>query len=235
MTSQRNVPTLVLGDGYTALAAARALGRAGVDVLLAAAATGFAGRSRFVRGRISGFEETADGVLAAARAFGVERAVLVPCSDIWCEAAVSLPAEARDRLVMSLPPENVVSALLDKAAFADLLRRRNVLHPRTVVVDGPAALTVVDGQATSWILKPRSSQGFFRAFGKKGFVVRTRSEAESRLAACAEAGQAMVLAGVSPGTSERPRARRRLPGPRRRRARPASSPADAEVSARPRR
>ncbi|MET0938871.1 MAG: hypothetical protein ABWY51_06585 [Gaiellaceae bacterium] len=199
MTSQSDVPALVLGDGYTALAAVRALGRAGVNVLLAAAATGFAGRSRFVRGSISGVEETGDGVLAAVQAFGVEQAVLIPCSDGWCEAVVSLPAEARDRLATSLPPGNVVSTLLDKAALANLLRRRNVPHPRTIVLHGPADLTAMDGQPTSWILKPRSSQRFNRAFGRKGFVVRTRPEAESRLAACAEAGQAMVLQEYLPG------------------------------------
>jgi D-aspartate ligase len=199
VTSPRDVPALVLGDGNTALSAARALGRAGVNVLLAATATGFAGRSRFVRRRISGLEETADGILAAARAFGVEQAVLVPCSDIWCQAVVSLPAEARDRLATSLPPGNVVSALLDKAALADLLRRRNVLHPHTVVVDGPAALAVMDGQATSWILKPRSSQRFFRLFRHKGFVVQTRSEAQWRLAECTRAGQAMIVQEYLPG------------------------------------
>lgn len=199
MTSPRDVPALVLGEGYTALAAARALGRAGVNVLVAAAATGFAGRSRFVRGRISGVEETADGVLAAARAFGVEQAVLVPCSDIWCEAIVSLPAEARDRLATSLPSADVVATLIDKAALADLLRRRDVPHPRTVVVDGPAALAVMDGQATSWILKPRSSQPFNRVFRRKGYVVRTRPEAQSRLAACTRAGQAMILQEYLPG------------------------------------
>jgi predicted ATP-grasp superfamily ATP-dependent carboligase len=199
MTSSRNVPALVLGDGYTALAAVRALGRAGVNVLVAAAATGFAGRSRFVRRRISGVEETADGILEAARVLAVEQAAIIPCSDLWCEAVVSLPAETRERLVTSLPPGNVVSALQDKAALAHLLRRRNVPHPRTVVLRGPADLAAMDGESTSWLLKPRSSQRFYRAFGRKGFVVRTRREAESRLAACTDAGLAMVLQEYLPG------------------------------------
>ena len=72
-------------------------------------------------------------------------------------------------------------------------------HPRTVVLHGPADLAAMDGQATSWILKPRSSQPFNRAFRRKGFVVRTRPEAESRLAACTRAGQAMVLQEYLPG------------------------------------
>jgi D-aspartate ligase len=199
VTSPRDVPALVLGDGSTALAAVRALGRAGVNVVLAAAATGFAGRSRFVRERISGIEETADGLLTAAQTLRLDRAVVVPCSDIWCETVVSLPAEARDRLATSLPPANVVSTLLDKAALADLLRRRNVPHPRTFALHGPADLAPMDEQAARWILKPRSSQRFNRAFGRKGLVVRTRAEAESRLAACNEAGHSMVLQEFLPG------------------------------------
>jgi predicted ATP-grasp superfamily ATP-dependent carboligase len=199
VTSHRDVPALVLGDGYTALGAARALGRAGVKVLLAAASTGFAGRSRFVRERISGVEQTADGLLVAARALHLDRAVVVPCSDIWCEAVVSLPGKAQDGLATSLPSADVVATLTDKAAFADLLRRRDVPHPRTVVVDGPAALAAMDGQPTSWILKPRSSQRFFKVFGRKGFIVRTRPEAESRLAACTQAGQEMILQEFLPG------------------------------------
>ena len=145
----------------------------------------------------------------------------------WCEAVVSLPAEARDRLATSLPPGNVVSTLLDKAALAELLRRQNVPHPRTVVLHSAADLTAMDEQPTSWILKPRSSQRFNRAFGRKGFVVRTRTEAERGSPRASRPGSRWS-SGVSPGTGERARARRRLPGPRRRRPRPAGSPAGEE-------
>ena len=70
------------------------------------------------------------------------------------------------------------------------------------MLDGPADLAAMDGQATSWILKPRSSQPFNRAFRRKGFVVRTRPEAESRLAACTRAGQSMVLQEYLPGPAD---------------------------------
>ena len=58
---------------------------------------------------------------------------------------------------------------------------------------------VGDDELGTWFVKPRDSQAFVQRFGVKGFRLTGRDDAETRLAAAAEAGLAVLLQEYVPG------------------------------------
>jgi D-aspartate ligase len=195
----RGPDALVLGGDYTGLGVARSLGTCGVRVVIAAPPGDFACRSRFVRRAINP-PETGEpaSVLAAARAAGLEHAVVIPCTDLWCEAVSSSSSEEFG-LVDAMPAPDTTAVLLDKDRLAETLRRLAIPYPETFRVDRQEDLAVMDGDERTWMLKPRSSQRFLRIFGRKAFVVGDRAAAEQRLDACLRSGLSMTLQEYVPG------------------------------------
>ncbi len=195
------MPAVVLGGQVTGLGAVRCLGRAGIPVVLLAPRGDYAGRSRWA-GRVEhGLAETSDGAALAAflQRLGLEQAVVLPCSDQWVRAAATLPADSRDRFRAPVAGSDTIDALLDKARLAELLARHGVPHPRTIEVGGTVPDEVGDDVLGTWFVKPRDSQAFVRRFGVKGFRLTGRDDAETRLAAAAEAGLAVLLQEYVPG------------------------------------
>ena len=199
LDSQRP-PALILGGRYTGLGVARSLGACGIRAVMAAPAGDFARRSRFVRLAVDACETgEAPSVLDAVRAARVDRAVLVPCTDLWCEAVASLALGDATELLTSMPPQTTTSVLVDKGLLSETLRSLSIPCPQTFSVEKTDDLAFVGNPGKTWILKPRSSQRFNRIFQRKAFVVRDRHEAQKKLEACLRSGAAMVLQEYVPG------------------------------------
>ena len=128
------------------------------------------------------------------------RAVLFPCSDSMTRAVAGLPSGLRERFPSTVPPEEILDRVVDKGPFAESLQRARVPHPFTRPMDRVEDLEgVPDAVFESAFLKPRNSQAFFARFQVKGFMVRSRTEAATRLSTLMAAGFAMVLQEYVPG------------------------------------
>ena len=82
---------------------------------------------------------------------------------------LALPEEERQRLLVSLPPPDVVAALLGQGCVgrgrcAGMACRTRAPFCSTDRLTSPRC----KGKRSEWILKPRSSQRFRRVFGHKG-------------------------------------------------------------------
>jgi predicted ATP-grasp superfamily ATP-dependent carboligase len=197
--SAERVPPVVLGDGITALGVVRSLGRAGLEPMLASRSGDFAGRSRWVRGRTLDLAESDDpaALLAGLRGAGVERGVLIPCSDLWSQAVSQVQDAERERFPTSMPPVEAVELLVDKGLFAQTLDRFDVPHPTTIDASDVSDLDGVD--LDGFFLKPRDSQRFSQLFRKKAIRFADRAEAVEGLQAMVDAGLTAVLQEYVPG------------------------------------
>jgi len=195
-------PALVLGADVTALGTVRCLGRAGIRAYLLGRDGDFAASSRYARSLGS---STPTGVapedLADCLAtLPLERAVLTPCSDAWCEAVASLPPAASRRFPTSLPSAATIATFVDKGSFREQLVRSAVPHPRTIPVESEADLAAVaDADLPHFFLKPRESHLFNRRFHRKAFSLTGRADAEARLRDMQDAGLEAVLQEYVPG------------------------------------
>ncbi len=194
------IPVIVLGSGITALGALRAFGRAGVPVYTYSQPGDMTRSSRFYRG-VPGEENLTESNLVSLLAkTTIDKAVLIPCSDQWTLAASELPSSYRERFPASLPTPETLKSFVDKGEFLDNLSASNVPHPYTVLVSSAADIAALPETAfTDLFLKPRDSQNFFARYRRKGFRVKTREEAESRLAELTAAGFQMVIQEYVPG------------------------------------
>ena len=128
---------------------------------------------------------------------GVERGVLIPCSDLWSQAVSHIPDEERGRFPTSMPSREVVDILVDKGRFADTLDRFDVPHPTTLFAASVSDLEGVD--LDGFFLKPRDSQRFSQLFRKKAIRFADRAEAVEGLQAMVDAGLTAVLQEYVPG------------------------------------
>jgi D-aspartate ligase len=109
--------------------------------------------------------------------------VPISCSDSWTHRLAGLSGPIAQRFPTGLPQLPVLEQLLDKGRFAKALEKSGVPHPLTISLTGPAGLDAIPVSAyTLGFFKPCNSQAFFKRFGVNGFWVRSRAEAESRLA-----------------------------------------------------
>ena len=189
--SSSAVPVLVLGSGVTALGVCRTLGKAGIPNYLINADRDFANWSRSVEPLRVTATESADvpSLVALLTGLGVERAVLMPCSDRWSNAVAGLPPEMNERFPASVSAGPAVEILTDKNRLRVCLERLGVPGPRTIPVDGPADLAnISDEDIPQFFLKPRDSQSFAQHFRKKAYTVKDRDDAVSRLMEMQKAG-----------------------------------------------
>jgi len=197
-------PVLVFGGGLglTTLGVIRTLGRAGITTYIVADAAGLARHSRWFRpAPVPHAADDAERDLAGfLDSLPLERAVLVPCSDIWAMSVARLPAASAERFPSCLSRPEVLEQLLDKGSFAAALEATGVPHPRTREVGGPQDLsTLPDDAFTGSFLKPRDSQRFFRRFGVKAFRVSGRADAVRRMEEITAAGLAVIFQEYIPG------------------------------------
>lgn len=198
-------PVLALGAGITLLGVLRALGRRGITAYSLADEPIVVRHSRYYR--------PAPGPRAHARpptdlgayleASGLERAVLIPCSDDWSHEVASLDPAAAAAFPASVSPPATQAQLIDKAAFASLLLETGTPHPRTLLVEGPADLEGADDAFLERaFLKPRDSQAFFRRFRIKGVRPDSPDELRTRLTQFQDLGIAMIVQEYVPGPAK---------------------------------
>jgi D-aspartate ligase len=194
-----SVPAVVLGSGITALGVVRSLGRRGITPYLVCRAGDFAGRSRWRRSLRSEIAESAEPRPLATwlEQLDLERAVLVPCTDLWSTAVAGLPAGFSERFPSSMPSASILELLVDKALFARKLAELGVPHPRTIEIGSDGDLPA--GDLDGYFLKPRNSQLFNQRYHTKAFSFRSRQEALERLGAIRGAGLEAVLQEYVPG------------------------------------
>jgi predicted ATP-grasp superfamily ATP-dependent carboligase len=129
-----------------------------------------------------------------------ERMVLVPCSDGWASAVRALPPELTERFPASIAPLEALHGLIDKGAFAELLRAFDLPHPPTHAITSECdILRLPPALFERAFLKPCSSHEFLRRFDRKAFRIKDRDEALARWREAHAAGLPMVLQEYIPG------------------------------------
>jgi len=188
---------VVLGVGPTALGVMRCLGRNGLRPFLVVRSGDLAKLSRWTGGRCLLLDGpgSAEDVLDLPRRLGVDRVVVVPCTDEWTKIVSGLlPHET---ILGSVAPREVVDLLIDKLAFAETLSRFDVPGPRTTPVRCESDLEEVELEGT--FLKPRQSQLFAQHYHRKAFTFENMTEAEQALRLMTDVGLEGVLQEYVPG------------------------------------
>lgn len=195
--TESRVPALVLGEGNSALGALRALGRRGVRCHVAPAATDFVRRSRWYAAWPGRSSPQLSSLLDSA---GGETAILVPCSDPWVLAVSGLPPSLATRFPSSVPPRAALETLVNKGAFADLLARQGIPHPRTVRLRAASDVRGLPAELLGRaFLKPADSHAFQQRFERKAFRFTSVAEAETLAAEALSAGLEVMVQEYVPG------------------------------------
>lgn len=191
----------MFGGDVTGLAVVRALGRAGVTVLVPQPAHPLVRGSRWHRPLHGAPREGSGGELAAwLGALPYRRSVLFPCSDPWATTMAALPAAVSAAHVPVAPRNAALGRLVDKARFGEAVAELGVPAPRTVRARTAADLAALsDEELSGSFLKPVDSQAFTARHGAKGLRPADRTEAAGLLAALAAEGLEMVVQEFVPG------------------------------------
>lgn len=198
---------MVVGGTITGLGVMRGLGRGGLRSILIAHLPGSERRSRYCTYRHDlerapkSLEDYLEAMMAAASRFGLDRTVVIPCSDEATHHIARLPAEHRQRFLTCLSHPDTLDALTHKGSLSRLLTTHSVPHPRTRLLTSAADLDLEESQFEHVFLKPCESQSFFRAYGVKGITVKSRDEARARFQQVANDGHEMILQQYIPGPS----------------------------------
>ena len=174
------VPVLALGNGLTLSGVIRCFGRARLPVYAVCPRRDVAAYSRWYREPPLTVASALKPIELETflRALPLDEAVLMPCSDDWLQAVVSLPTFLTRRFRSSLPPREVVHTMLNKWRFAELLVRTGTPHPRTILLHAPEEIHAVpEMNFGARIFKPLSSIEFAAKHGVKGYIVQNRAEA----------------------------------------------------------
>lgn len=199
-------PAVVVGGRTQALALVRALGPAGVPVVMLRYDHGdFAHGSRWVRQVVRGpCPEHDPGRFVQTLAELADRwpgALLMPSTDI-AVGAVSASREELTQLGFQIaaPDPEVVLTCLDKSASHEFARSHGVAAPETRVVGGVEDLECFAAEVgLPGVLKPKVSHRFQAVFGRKWTRVDTLDEAVTHYKAAQSAGFEVVLQELIPG------------------------------------
>lgn len=193
-------PVVVLGAGITALGVLRILGRNGLQSFSSETSDPLLRRSRWYRA-VPNAASLEGGPLGEwLDTSGLDRAVLIPCSDHWVSEVSGLDAAHRQRFPASVPSSEVLERFVDKGRFAELLRETDTPHPFSQIVDVEADLATVPNRVfASAILKPRDSQSFLRHFDVKALHVSSRAHAAEELKRLEGSGFPMIIQEYVPG------------------------------------
>lgn len=206
-STECDTPVLVLGSGVTALGVVRTLGLRGIPLYVASMGEGLEAYSRWYRPapvalRSPAFstDDPAERLALFLEASGLERAVLMPCTDILVESVARLPLPLAERFPSSLSSPKLLERLVDKAELAALLLEHAVPHPKTAIVAGPGDVAAEVGAAMSdAFVKPRDSQRFFAKYGVKAFRPSGRDELSRVVERVVADGVEVVVQEYVPG------------------------------------
>jgi len=193
---------LILGGGTTALGALRAFGRAGIPSYVAPVAADLLRRSRWYRpwpGAQVGIGDT-DALSRTLEGSGIERAVLVPCTDLSVQAASGLPPELAARFPACVPPPAALGALVNKASLHDRLSALGLPSPRTTRLRAARDLIgVPDDLLSRSFLKPADSCTFQIRCGRKALWFESLAEARCIVQDALADGCELLLQEYVPG------------------------------------
>jgi D-aspartate ligase len=198
----RRVPALIFGADIGPLGVLRALGARGVPCLVADATTDMITRSRWYRPAGRTLLETRDSSVLAdfLRSLDLERAVLIGSSDRWALAVAGLPADLRDRFLVSAPGRDTIEQFVDKDRFRALVERVGTPAPRSLHLNGPGDLELLtDAELARGFFKPTDSQLHRDHFRTKGSFTTSREDARLLLEGAAAAGVALIYQEWIPG------------------------------------
>jgi D-aspartate ligase len=202
--SADSVPAIPLGHSETSLAVMRILGRRGIPSFIASLGRMSITHSRWYRPcptAREGYPKPTD-LARFLEGLPFERGVLMPTSDDWVQAVMTLGPDFLERFPVSLAPPETIAILLDKARLGTELERLGIPHPATYVLASPQDVDrVPDVLFQNAFLKPRESLRFFRRYQVKGIRVRDKADARARLADLEKEGHAMVLQEFLAGTA----------------------------------
>ena len=201
-TPKTKVPVLAFGSGLTLLGTLRCLGREGIPVTVASAAIGYARRSRWSHPLPKPIPESPDpmALAAALRELPFESAVLLACTDIWSAAVAGLPADIAERFPASISSPETQAVLVDKARFAEALRRFDVPHPHTLAIRSVEDLEALpDSCFDRAFLKPCNSQSFSAKYRVKALPCTDRKSAALVYEEVAQDGLDLLLQEYLPG------------------------------------
>ena len=207
MTEQSplDTPILVFGTTITALGVVRAFARRGQTVLTHTLPGEVVTFSKYYKPLPlpSGFDPEApatERLELILRSLPMAKAFLLPCSDLWTEAAAALPADLALRFPASIAPRESILILVDKGKLAETMAELGLPHPRSFAVDREEDLAALEDRVfENAFLKPKSSPLFIQKYGVKGMRVHSRAEAAARLRDVKDAGFEVILQEYIPG------------------------------------
>jgi D-aspartate ligase len=205
VTTAQRTPAVVVSGHTMALAVVRALGEAGVPVVVVHYdERDMAQASRYVVADIRVPDPVRhevpfiEALLEAGRRF--DGAILIPASDESTVAVSRHKSLLGDRYVVACPDWDVTERFIDKTKTYALAEAAGVAVPRTIVPGGPEDL---EGCAARigfpLLLKPAESHLFYRHFKRKMFRVETLVELRSSYVRARDAGLMVVLQDIIPG------------------------------------
>ncbi|MCC6748430.1 MAG: hypothetical protein IT371_12275 [Deltaproteobacteria bacterium] len=197
------VPVMVLGNpSVTQLGVLRCYGRHGLALVQVGFEGGhpspsrYGGEHRTVGSidRPETQEELAALVLEVGRRLGAP-VFVVPTCDRTAVATSRLQAElGGDRCLAPLPGPELVSALVFKDEFAELLRRHPIAHPLTVPLTPTLSLEEVRAElAPPCIIKPANSPAFWERYQRKCFFAEDEAQLARYVELCQREGIRAVV------------------------------------------
>jgi D-aspartate ligase len=196
-------PAILLGGDFTALAAARSLDDAGVEVHALGSRLDPVRNSRACARFVDGGDDLQRGWLEYLES-AAPGAVVLPCSDDGLElVARNHSALLNAGLVQIDASPDVLLALLDKEQAYLLAAKAGIPVPATVAVADQAELaSAAERIGFPCALKPAHSHLFTRHFPVKAFVAADRDELEGAFRRTRSLGLKMLITELIPGLDD---------------------------------
>ncbi len=200
------IPVLILGSYITALGTIRSLAAVGIEARCITPQDSYVRCSRWYRSPNSsvGVVTLTDDLPEYLERLAFDRAILMPCSDVWVSAVTELDNTLQSRFPSSQPDREVLELFLDKGKLEDVLNRLDIPRPRTFLLENESDLAAIgEEQSSNYFLKPRNSPLFVRRFGVKAFKIDSTADAARQYAQCRQAGIDVMLQEYIRGPADR--------------------------------
>lgn len=174
-------PAVVIGGGVNGLGVMRNLGRQRIDAYCVTDKKDYAVSSKYCKGYfvVPGVEtdfQKLKNFLSRSERLAANKAVLFPTTDMSILNLSSMIGEINGYLA-PISKREVIETLVKKRKFYESLADLEVPHPITLFTDTPDDLKDIDRKiAFPVFVKPSVSQTFYRRFGTKGFVVKSKED-----------------------------------------------------------